>query len=308
MLKVSLEQWRMFKSVVEFGGFNQASAGIHKSQSSIHNAINKLEGLLGVKLFRIEGRKTRLTEAGELMLRRANFLLDEAGKVETVAANLAKGIESTLRIAVDEIFPQHLLYQVLDAVSDEFPLLRIELMETVLNGATELLENTDVDIAVSPVTVKKLFYEELCEIEFIAVASPEHPLHNIKPQLSLQDLKSHRQIVVRDSSKYNKHNDGWLEAEQRWTVSHLNTSINIINKGLGFAWLPRCLITNELANNRLKPLNLSHGGVRKTNLYLLFRDADGLGPAARAFLGELRYQSMNLPVSENRLIRSCAEQ
>ena len=35
MLRITLEQWRMFRAVVEFGGFNQASQGIHKSQSSI---------------------------------------------------------------------------------------------------------------------------------------------------------------------------------------------------------------------------------------------------------------------------------
>jgi DNA-binding transcriptional LysR family regulator len=57
MLRISLEQWRMFHAVVEFGGFNQASQGVHKSQSSIHNAVSKIEDSLGVKLFKIEGRK-----------------------------------------------------------------------------------------------------------------------------------------------------------------------------------------------------------------------------------------------------------
>ncbi|HCA76548.1 MAG TPA: LysR family transcriptional regulator, partial [Alteromonas sp.] len=38
MLKATLEQWRMFKAVVEAGGFNQAAEQVHKSQSSIHHA------------------------------------------------------------------------------------------------------------------------------------------------------------------------------------------------------------------------------------------------------------------------------
>ncbi len=57
MLRVTLEQWRMFRSVVQFGGFNQASQGIFKSQSSIHNAVGKIEQSLDVKLFVIEGQK-----------------------------------------------------------------------------------------------------------------------------------------------------------------------------------------------------------------------------------------------------------
>ena len=125
MLRVTLEQWRMFRSVVQFGGFNQASQGIHKSQSSIHNAVGKIESSLAVKLFEIEGRKTILTEAGELMLRRANFLLDEAAKLEVVGHTLGQGTEGSLRIAVDEIFPQMLLYKVLETISAQFPSLQI---------------------------------------------------------------------------------------------------------------------------------------------------------------------------------------
>ncbi|TKB45501.1 LysR family transcriptional regulator [Thalassotalea mangrovi] len=298
MLKVTLEQWRMFWAVAEYGGFNQAANAIHKSQSSIHHAVHKLEESLGVKLLQTKGRKTVLTDAGELMLRRANFLLDEAGKVEAVAQSLSDGIESRLRIAVDEIFPQELLYQVLDETSKHFPLLRIELQESVLTGASELLEKSEVDIAISPYPLKEGFSEELCQIEFVAVANPEHPLHSLKAPLTLQDLKTHRQIVVRDSAISAQKDVGWLGANQRWTVSHMRTSIDMISSGLGFAWLPLPAIVAELDSGNLKPLPLQQERRRSALLYLMFNDADRLGPAARHFIGELRYQTMNMPTSE----------
>lgn len=295
MLRISLEQWRMFRSVVEFGGFNQASQGVHKSQSSIHNAVGKIEESLGLKLFRIEGRKTVLTESGELMLRRANFLLDEAEKIEAVGKTLGNGTESQLRIAVDEIFPQALLYQVLENVSAQYPMLQIGLVETILNGASELLENADVDISISPNSLRDGFSESLCHIEFIAVASPEHPLHSLDRELTLEDLKGHRQIVVRDSALAIKKDAGWLGANQRWTVSHLQTSIEMICKGLGFAWLPVSSIETKLNTHQLKALRLQHNGKRSTQLHLIFKDGDILGPAAQSFLTELRLQCMNLP-------------
>ncbi|RRS07522.1 LysR family transcriptional regulator [Pseudoalteromonas sp. J010] len=294
MLRVTLEQWRMFKAVVEYGGFNQAAKKVHKSQSSIHTAVHKIEQGLGVKLFTVQGRKTQLTEAGEMMLRRANFLLEEAAKVEAVGQTLGEGIESQLRIAVDEIFPQHLLYKVLEQTSNQYPLLRIELMESVLTGGSELLQNTDVDIAISPVVLSDGFSEELCHIEFVAVASPDHALHRYERDLTLEDLKSHRQIVVRDSAIARKKDDGWLGAHQRWTVSHMTTSIDMITKGLGFAWLPTPAIQALLEIGRLKPLPLLQQSQRKAQLHLIFKDGDRLGPAARAFIGELRYQCMQL--------------
>lgn len=298
MLKITLEQWRMFLAVVEYGGFNQASQSVHKSQSSIHTAVNKIENALGVKLFTIEGRKTILTQAGELMLRRAKFLLEEAEKVESIGVNLGEGVETRLRVAVDEIFPQQLLYSVLDTVSGEYPCLRIEIMESVLGGATELLKNGEVDIAVAPFTVNGLFNEELCQIEFLPVASPSHPLNQSNEPQPLNKLKSYRQIVVRDSAITQRKDEGWLEAQQRWTVSHMRTSIDMIVKGFGFAWLPLSLIENELKEGKLKQIPLQMNLKRNAQLHLLFNDADSLGPVARSFLGELRYQSLNLPTSE----------
>lgn len=294
MLKITLEQWRMFLAVVEFGGFNQASQSVHKSQSSIHTAVNKIENSLGVKLFTIEGRKTTLTQAGELMLRRVKALIDDAENVELIGTNLGEGMETQLRIAVDEIFPQHLLYKVLDTVSDEFPCLRIEIMESVLSGATELLKNAEVDIAVTPCTINGLFNEELCQIEFLAVASPMHPLNQTLEPQTLDKLRAYRQIVVRDSANFERKYEGWLDAQQRWTVSHMRTSIDMIINGFGFAWLPLSLIENDLQAGKLKQIPLQVNWKRNVQLHLLFSDADSLGLVARSFLGELRYQSLNL--------------
>lgn len=294
-LKATLEQWRMFKAVVDAGGFNQAAEQVHKSQSSIHHAVQKLESALGLTLFINEGRRVSLTEAGELMYRRACYLLDEAHKVESVANSLKSGVETYLRIAVDIIFPPEMLYKALNKVSQNYPLLRIELMETVLNGANTLLKEGEVDLGISPFPFNSGFSEDLCEIDFIAVAHPSHSLHALGRLLTLEDLKGHRQIVVRDSSTDRKAESGWLGADQRWTVSHVRTSIDIIRQGLGFAWLPLAIIRNELESGLLKPLPLDQGGVRKALLFLCFADGDRLGPAARSFLGELRYQTMSLP-------------
>ncbi|MBU2977165.1 LysR family transcriptional regulator [Alteromonas sp. C1M14] len=298
MLKATLEQWRMFKAVVDAGGFNQAAQQVHKSQSSVHHAVQKLENGLGITLFTNDGRKVKLTPAGKLMLRRANTLLEEAHKLEAVAASLHHGTETELKVAVDIIFPPTVLYNVLHCVSQNFPLLRIELMESVLSGANALLKAAEVDIAISPFPLESGFSEQLCEIEFIAVAHPEHPLHHLNRTISIEDLKSHRQIVVRDSSSEGKVDAGWLSADQRWTVSHLRTSIDILSQGMGFAWLPVAFIRPQLDQGLLKPLPLKSHGVRKAMLYLLFEDGDRLGPAARAFIGELRYQTMQLPTAD----------
>lgn len=294
MPRITLEQWRMFHAVVEFGGFNQASQNVFKSQSSIHTAVGKIETSLGVKLFSIEGRKTVLTEAGQMILRRSHYLLEEAQKVEAIGTTLSQGIETHLHVAVDEIFPRDVLYRALEIVSERFPLVQIELLESILNGANEMLTNDDVDIAISPNSLGTGISESLCHITFGAVAAPQHPLHSIARTLTLEDLKSHRQIVVRDSTRLNKDNkasDGWLDANQRWTVSHMQSSIDMIVNGLGFAWLPLSLIAEHLEDGRLACLTLDKNSERTAQLYLSYKDIDSLGPVAHCFLDTLRMLS-----------------
>jgi len=298
MVKTTLEQWRMFKAVVDHGGFNQAAEVIHKSQSTIHHAVHKLEETLGVQLLEVKGRKALLTDAGEMMLRRANYLLDEAAKIEAVATTLSAGVESRLSVAVDQVFPQAILYQALANVSAEFPLLHIELIETVLSGSNELLQQGKVDLALSDTPLADGFYEELCQIEFVATAHPSHALHHLDRTLTFEDLKACRQIVVRDSALTTNTDSGWLGADQRWTVSHIRTSVEMVSQGFGFAWLPMPHIQPLLEAGTLKPLPLAQGLSRNGTIYLLFRDADGLGPAVRSLIGELRLLTQDLPLSD----------
>ncbi|MGS2720128.1 LysR family transcriptional regulator [Paraglaciecola aestuariivivens] len=298
MLRISLEQWRMFHAVVKFGGFNQASQGVHKSQSSIHNAVRKIEESLGVKLFSINGRKTVLTEAGEMILRRSDYLLQEAKKVEAIGETLSQGVESQLRVVVDEVFPRTILYQVFERVSEQYPLVQIELFESILSGANKMLENDEVEIAISPYSLGPGLSEGLCHISFGAVASPAHALHQIDRKLTLEDLKSYRQIVVRDSiqlNKQNRANEGWLKSDQRWTVSHMQSSIDMICNGLGFAWLPLNLIEKHLKNGQLKPLQIEGNSQRSHQLYLSFKDGDCLGPVGKYFLDKIRDLCSNSP-------------
>src|ERR1700690_1967895 len=97
---ISLEQWRALIAVVYAGGYAQAAETLHKSQSAVTYAVQKLEAVLAVKAFEIHGRKAVLTPTGQLLYRRARALLDEAGGIEKAARSLAAGFEPEIRLAV----------------------------------------------------------------------------------------------------------------------------------------------------------------------------------------------------------------
>ncbi len=281
--KTSLEQWAVLAAVVDEGGFAAAGEALNRSQSAVSYAVQQLQAQIPVPLTEPKGRRTVLTEAGVTLLRRARALLAEVASLEAVADNLAAGWEGELRIAADLIFPPTLLYQALAAFGPRCRATRIEVVESVLSGTTEALLRRDVDLAIVGQLPPGFLGPRLMAVEFVPVAHRDHALHALGRPLTLEDLKGERQIVVRDSGSKRRLDAGWLGAEQRWTMSHVKTSIEILKHGLGFAWVPREHVRTELASGVLLPLPLVDGGRRVVDLHLVYADRDGAGPAAREF-------------------------
>lgn len=292
MARVTLEQWRVLRSVVDAGGYAQAAETLHKSQSAITYAIQKLERVLGVQAFELQGRKAVLTEAGQLLYRRAGDLLREAASLERAAGRLAAGWEAQIQLAADIVFPTWLLLRCLERFAGEHPTTRIELFETVLGGTEQALLQRRVDLAISALVPQGFAATPLMRLRFVAVAAPGHPLHALGRQLTLHDLRHQRQLVIRDSGHGRKHDAGWLGAEQRWTVTSKATSIRAACMGLGFAWYPDNMVQDELRSGALKPLPLREGAERYADLYLVFPDPDYLGPGAQR-MAELLQESVS---------------
>ncbi|HEY1181287.1 MAG TPA: LysR family transcriptional regulator [Rhodocyclaceae bacterium] len=285
---ISLEQWRALIAVVDAGGYAQAAEKLHKSQSAVTYAVQKIESLLDLKAFEIQGRKAILTPTGQLLYRRALALVSEASELERAAKNLSAGWEAEIGIAAEILFPTWLLLDSLDQFGQESPQTRIEVIESVLSGTAEALLTGKADIAITPQIPPGFFGELLMRTPIIAVAAPDHPLHKLERKLTRRDLRNHRHITVRDTGSQRDRRAVMVEVEQRWTVSHMATSIEALCAGYGFSWLPTERIKRELADGRLKPLPLREGQERWVDIYLIVADPDFAGPGVRRLADILR--------------------
>jgi len=291
--RISLDQWSALVAVVEAGGYAAASARLHRTQSTVTYTIKKLEDRLGLKVFELQGRKAVLTPIGQVLYRRGKALLEEAGRVEHAASALARGWEPEIRLAVDIIFPTWLLLDCLAAFGQERPDTRIELIESVLGGTEEALTEGRVDLAIGGNVPGGFLGDALMQVRFVCAAAPTHPLHQLGRTLTLDDLRQHRHLVVRDSGALRSRSGGWLN-EKRWTMTHKATSIRAARMGLGYAWYPEENIREELADGTLVPLPLAEGRERYATLYLVYADAESAGPGTRRLAEILRGRVVDL--------------
>ena len=281
-MKVSLEQWHIFKTIVDEGSFAAAAETLNKSQSGISYAMQQMAQQLPAPVFEQQGRKATLTATGQTLYRHASALLQQAQAMEDLARDMAEGIESEIAIAADALTPHKALFKGLQQFSAHCPRTRVKVYETTLSGTDEALLSGKVQIAITARVPPGFMGDIVAQVTMIPVVANTHPLASRTKEYPIPEteLKQERQIIIRDSGLKREQDAGWLGAEQRWTFSHFATSISAVKAGLGFAFLPMHYIQPELNNGELVQLQLKTGGQRQLTLYLVQARPGFTGPAA----------------------------
>ncbi|MDF2177237.1 LysR family transcriptional regulator [Aliiglaciecola sp. CAU 1673] len=279
--KTTLEQWRILQAVVDFGGYAQAAAQLNKSQSSLNHAVAKLQSQLDVQLLEVRGRKAFLTEAGEVMLRRSRHLTQNVHDLEALAENIHQDWEPEITLALDLAYPRHCILPVLQAFYPQSRGSRLKIIDTVLTGSDEAVQEGWADIVISTSVPKGFLGEPLADIYFVTVCHPSHPLAAIEGKVDPNELLHHLQIVIKDTAKSPQEKQGWLRAEMRWTVSHFQSAIDLLLQNIGFCWLPFHEVHNKLDSGELVRLDIQGSSYRKGGLFLIHPRPDNLGPGSR---------------------------
>lgn len=276
--RTTIEQWRILQAVVDFGGYAQAAEALNKSQSSMNHAVAKLQDTLGVKLLHVVGRKAELTEVGEVMLRRSRQLTVLVTELEQLAVNLKQGWEPEIKLAVEMVFDRNLLLPTLREFQLHSRGSRLVIEDTVLTGSVEMITEQAADIVITHQIPKGYVGEPIAQFQMHLVVAADHPLASLPQPVSPDQLRQYLQIVIRDTAQKPLEQQGWLKAEQRWTVNNFNEALQLVEAGIGFCWLPP-FITNDAKN--LRELQLAGSSHRSGATYLVLPKDEKTGPCAR---------------------------
>jgi DNA-binding transcriptional LysR family regulator len=267
MHRTTLEQWGLLDQVVRLGSFAKAAEATSRSQSSVSYNLGLLQSRLGVELLRQVGRRAELTPAGQVLLTQVRPLLSAFDYVEARAQSMRSGIRSRLDLVVDSIFPRALLFSVLRQFQQRHPYTQVNLTE-VLENHVDI--NTDADVMIlsrrQDITGRG---EWLMNIDFVAVAHRDHPLHQVTPFPGEDALSRYPQVRIAElDGAQDTHQ---ISATEFWTFSTFEAAIEAVLYQVGYGWLPQERIAGHLAAGILKILPLSHGVKRATPLHLIVK-------------------------------------
>lgn len=268
--RFTLKEWAILDAVARCGSYSDAARSLQISQPSISYAMAKLEGEVGIQLFRLEGRKSQMTQAGTALLEQARIFLKEAYELKKLAEDLRITWQPPLSLVVEKTFPSSILFSVLRQYAEDGSHPPVHLIESPVEDLHQTLASNDADIAISRKIASGFHNTPLVSIRHVAVASPRHPLLQMKRDLNVKELENEVQVVSRSDRLF--YDKGMAPKKNRcWELDDYQTVEKALREGFGYGWLPEHQIQESLKSGTLKVLPLIDGGIYMTEFHILYR-------------------------------------
>lgn len=230
---------KVFVAVADRGGFTRAAIALNRTQSAISMQIKRLEDGLGATLFQRDGRRVRLSAAGESLIGYARRML--ALNDEAVGAVQQREMAGVVRLGCIEDYASRILPVILTRFWKDHPNVLVE----VESGLTaHLLDRLDADfdlvLGMLPAGVGR--GEVICRDLPVWAASPRHGVHRQDP-LPL--------AVAREGCLFRRWATSALDsAGRRWRCAYVSPSLSTVEaaveSGLAVAVFKQSTLSRKL--------------------------------------------------------------
>lgn len=145
---MDIRQLRYFITVVEEKTVTAAARRLNMTQPPLTAQLHQLEDELGCRLFRREGRRLALTEAGQHFYRRATEILGRCDMLSQEMADYREGTVGTLRIGVISSVQGTLFTAWMKHFQQRYSEVRLAIYNKNTYQLLESLHNREIDLAI----------------------------------------------------------------------------------------------------------------------------------------------------------------
>ncbi|MEZ9273849.1 LysR family transcriptional regulator [Vibrio sp. 10N.286.54.B2] len=255
----NIEQLKMFVYAVELGSFSASARHLGKVQSAVSQGISNLEIDFNVELFDRSTRKPSLTKAGEQLFKQVKAIVLQVEDLNVTVSAMGCGEEGLIKIALDDSLLVPNLSKILSQFSQQFPATEVELVACTTTEVNPLIIEERADIGLMFTNLAFDVGSEPCfigHLPFIAVCHPSHALAKTGVA-KLPDLLPHRQLVLRGDKGKVMDQFPLIAGKVWWSNSFIVIKEMILGSDIGWAYLPKHLVEEELIKQRLVEVNVS---------------------------------------------------
>lgn len=286
----TIDQLRALVLVADEGSFSAAARRLRRVQSAVSQSMSTLEQRLGVTLWDRSSKVPTLTEEGQAVLVAARRVCAEADELRRAVDGISQGLETSVRLCVDALFPLPALAELCVLFAREFPTvdLRVD-TQTMSAVSARVLDGSATLGVVSPMGMARgLEGLPLAAIRMVPVVAPGHPLAALRGRVPRARLADVVQIVLAERQEQGVADQAVLSA-RTWRIAELHTKHALLCAGLGWGNLPEHLVRDDLRARRLVRIRPEGWSEHEHTLTLsaVHRPGATIGPAHRWLLANL---------------------
>lgn len=248
---MQFSQLEYFLAVSQELSFTRGAQSLHVVQSAVSAGIKQLENDLGAELFIRQGRSIRLAPAGEALLPHAKAIISQIQSARDAVDAVRGVVQGTVELGTLSHLGTLDMSQVLLRVHREYPDVVIKLRQTVQGTRSSLAAVLDgtLDLALLSVSDANIPGVELHQIH-------AEPMLFVVPES--HRLKGRKRVAMEElaGEQYIDFPVGWgnrttvdaafasmnLDRSVRTEVSSLAFALELVQQGLGVAFLPKSTV------------------------------------------------------------------
>ncbi len=235
--------------------FGRAAQKCFVTQPTLSLALAKLEDELGVRLFERNKNEVLVTPMGEAIVDQARRVLDEVGKISSLAKGAQDQLAGALRLGVIPTIGPYLLPELVPNLRRRAPDMPLAIEENFTGNLVPMLRDGEIDVAIIalPFVVPGVKTRTLYEEPF-SVVVPEGHAWAKKKRVRPDELAGESVLVLNAGHCFREQvleacpgQSNTANPEGR-SGSSLETIRNMVASGLGVSVLPATALQPRYVN------------------------------------------------------------
>lgn len=254
-----------FSMAAETCNFSATAKTLRLSQAAVSQRIQILEKTLAKELFKRQGGRVLLTEAGQKLYAYAQKILEIHREIRREVTGHETPITGALLLGASSVPGECLLPEVLSGFREQHPHVHVRAMVTDSRAVMTQVERGEVNIGLvgQKAETSLLDFRHFASDKMVVVVPPGHVLGKWK-QVSVQQL-SNQPLILREGGSGTR--DYFEKCVQRagWSLSQFPIALELgsnsgikeaVARGLGVAVLSTYVVQKELRAGTLLALDI----------------------------------------------------
>jgi len=296
-----------FAEAAERGSFTAAARHIGISQAAVSQRIQLLETALRTPLFRREGGRVSLTDAGRRLHEYSRRIFDLTAEARSAVTGAAGQVTGELHLAASSVPGQHILPQKLAAFRKAHPAVQVRVSVSDTDAVLREVElgSAHLGFVGGSGGGPHLEFRRFAADELVVVVPNKHPWRRRK-HVTVSDLTA-QPLIQREPGSGSRHCFDRALERAGVTPASLNVVLELGNseaiigavvEGLGVAVLSRRAVQKEVRAGRLHALRVE-GLKLERDLYVVRDRRRALPAAAQSFLALLGPEPDRTPATDS---------